>query len=279
MDDLALEARAALAVMRKELQTMARYRVNTASLVFQPVFQFLLPSLLLGAAFMVGNRPVGFLATTGTADAAAFYVLGALVSALAFGAFWGAGFSIRAEQMAGTLEPLWLVPTRRLTILTGVALAQLAVSLAGAAALFAVAVLAFGSSQEHLLRAVLTLPLFAVCEVGLLGIAFMAAAMVLVAREPNTIMDLGSFAATVAGGVQAPLVVLPAVILPLSMALPFTYALDLSRHYALGTRTMLPAWLELVLLFVVSGLLLPAGAWVFMRAERRVRATGSLGQY
>lgn len=279
MGELAYEARAALAVMRKELRQLARYRVNTFSLVFLPVFQFLVPSLLLGAAFAVGGRPLGFAATTGTTDLAAFFVLGALVIALSFGAFWGTGFSLRAEQMAGTMEPLFLVPTRTSTILAGVTLAQLTISAASTAVLFTIAMLAFGSSQEHLVRTLLATPFFVIAEAGLMGIAYMAAALVLIAREPHTIIDLGSFAASVAAGAQAPLVVLPALMLPVSLALPITYALDLSRHIALGTRTFLPPWLEVALLIMVSAILLPLGAWVFSRAERRARDRGTLGQY
>lgn len=279
MDGLGPEIRAAVAVMRKELRQLARYRINTSALVLLPVFQFLVPSMLLGAAFAIRGRAVGFLQTTGTDDVAAFFVLGALTIALGFGAFWGTGFSIRAEQMAGTLEPLWLVPTRPLTILAGVALAQLLLSLLGTVFLFVVAVVAFGSSQEHLLRALLALPLFLVCQAGLLGIAYLAAAAVLVAREPNALIDLGSFFASIAAGAQAPLVVLPAVILPVSLLLPTTYALDLARHVALGTRTLLPPWLELAGLVLVSAALLPLGAWVFTRAEHHVRTAGTLGQY
>ena len=45
------ELRAAWAVARKELQIVRRYPLQLINEVMQPLYQFLLPSLLLGATF------------------------------------------------------------------------------------------------------------------------------------------------------------------------------------------------------------------------------------
>jgi hypothetical protein len=54
------ELKAAWAVARKELQVARRYPLNLVNEVLQPLYQFLLPSLLLGLTFYVGGRAVGW---------------------------------------------------------------------------------------------------------------------------------------------------------------------------------------------------------------------------
>ena len=279
MEDLGLELRAVLAVARKEFRQLSRYRLDTAAVFFMPVIQFLLPTLLLGATFLVGGRPAGFLRSTGTADVAGYFVLGAVVSAMTFGAFWGASFSFRREQMQGTLEPLWLVPTRPHALVAGDALANFALSLGGGAVLFAVAVVAFGSSQQHLLLAVRALPAVLLAEVGMIGVAYLMSSAVLLVKDPNLMVDVTSFLFSAASGVYFPLTLLPAALAGVAYLLPTTYALDLLRVAGPGTRPLAPPALEVAALAVIAAVLLPAGGWLFSRAERRVRRSGSLGQY
>jgi ABC-2 type transport system permease protein len=279
MDDLALEARAVWAVAVKELKQSTRYKIDLSAVLILPVFQFLVPTLLLSAAFLVGGRPVGFLHTTGTSDVAAYYVLGAVVSAMTFGAFWGAAFSFRREQMQGTLEPLWLVPTRPHALVAGYALANFATSIVGATILFALAVFAFGSAQAHLLSAVRALPVLLCAALALIGVAYLMSSAVLLLREPNVFVDVGSFAFQVLSGVQFPVAMLPAALGLVSYLLPTTYALDLLRIAGLGTRPLLPPAFELALLVAITAGLVPMGAWVFSRTERRIRRTGTLNQH
>lgn len=279
MDELALEVRAALAVARKELRQMSRYRLDLAAILFMPIVQFLLPTLLLGATFLVAGRPAGFMRSTGTDDVAGFYALGAVVSAMTFGAFWGASFSFRREQMQGTLEPLWLVPARPHTLVAGYALANFGLALVGAAVLFLVAVVAFGSAQQHLLLAARALPAVVVAEVGMVGVAYLMSSAVLLIKDPNLVVDVTSFLFGAASGVNFPLTMLPGAAVVVSYLLPTTYALDLLRVAGLGTRPLAPTIVEVAALTLVAVLLVPFGGWVFSRTERRVRQAGSLGQY
>ncbi len=274
-----LEARAGLAVARKELRQMTRYKIDLAATLILPVFQFLIPTLLLSATFLVGGRPDGFLRTTGTSDVAAYYVLGAVISSLTFGSFWGAAFSFRREQLQGTLEPLWLVPTRPHSLVAGYAVASFVVSLVAAAMLFGLSVLAFGSAQAHLLTAARALPALVPAAMAMIGIAYLVSSAVLLIRDPNTFVDVGSFALQACSGVNFPVVMLPAAIAGVAYLLPTTYALDLLRVAGLGTRALLPPAIEVAALIAITAALVPFGAWIFSRTERRIRRTGSLGQY
>jgi len=62
------EIRAALALARKDVQIVSRYRFSVASQIFTPLYQSVLPALLFGASFAVGGRVVGLEKTIGTAD-------------------------------------------------------------------------------------------------------------------------------------------------------------------------------------------------------------------
>jgi hypothetical protein len=55
LDDVGAELRAARAIAAKEIRIARRYPLNLANEVLQPLYQFLLPSLLLGATFAVGG--------------------------------------------------------------------------------------------------------------------------------------------------------------------------------------------------------------------------------
>ena len=64
------ELRAALAIARKDIRNVSRYRFSVASSIFTPLYQGVLPGLLFGASFAVGGKVVGLDKTIGTADLA-----------------------------------------------------------------------------------------------------------------------------------------------------------------------------------------------------------------
>jgi ABC-2 type transport system permease protein len=115
--------------------------------------------------------------------------------------------------------------------------------------------------------------------VGLYGFGFAFAALVLVMREANTMVDMTSFLLQIFSGSNFPVSSLPKWLLPVSLALPLTYGLDAIRGFLLKTPTILPIYWELVLLAVFMVLMLWLGIWAFGSLERRVRQWGTLGQH
>src|SRR5438093_8778061 len=71
------ELRAAIAVARKDIRSFSRYRIAVAGTVFTPLYQFIIPAFLFGAAFAVNGRQAGLSATLGTEDLPGFIFLGA----------------------------------------------------------------------------------------------------------------------------------------------------------------------------------------------------------
>lgn len=275
--DLAAEWRAAQALARKELRIARRYPLNLANEVLQPIYQFLLPSLLLGATFLVGGRAIGLEASTGTSDLAGYLFLGMVVGGLTGTAFWEIGFGFKREMDAGTLEPAWLTPTRPETMVIGRALGGLAVGGSASVVLIAIGWVVFGASFSA--DSWLAVPALVVAALGMVGIGYLVSAAVLLMREPNFFIDATNFGFAMLSGVAFPVLVLPDLVRWIAYLLPTTYALDILRVHALGTRPIAPepiAWLALV---GTSLLACAVGVAVFRRTEHRMRVQGTLGQH
>ena len=113
--------------------------------------------------------------------------------------------------------------------------------------------------------------------IALYGFGFAFASLVLLVREPNTLVDVSDWAVGILSGRQFPVNVLPRFLLPISLALPLTYGFDVVRGYLLNTKTIIPMRYEIVILLAFMGIMAPAGYGVFKLVERRCRALGTLG--
>lgn len=275
--DIAAEARAAWAIARRELRIFARYRLNAVNQVAQPLYQTLIPGLLLGATFAVGGQAVGLADTAGTTDLAGYLFLGMLSLNLSAAGFWGVAYALKLEVDAGTLEPAWLTPTRAETYVIGLTLSAVIVALASTVILVAVGVLIFGAGIAP--RLVIALPVLGLATIGVLGIGYLVGALVLRLREATFFVDALDFTVIVLSGAAFPVIVLPDALRWISYALPTTWALDLMRVSALDTRPLLAPGLEWTLLATTSVALLVGGRWTWLATERRLRVRGTLGQY
>lgn len=271
------EIRAALAIARKDIRHVSRYRFVVASQIFTPLYQSVLPAMLFGASFAVAGRVVGLEKTIGTEDLAGFIFMGGVIAGLVATAFWAMGMSFRNEQETGTLEPTWLTPTARSTLVVGRALAGVFWFLFSQVVIFAVGILFFGLHLRP--EIVYAIPALVIATIGLVGLAHLLAGLVLTMREANLFIDCTNFLYGVASGVAFPVSLLPGVLQPIAFLLPTTYAMDILRQHALGTRPLIDPALEYAGLILTTIVMFPVGQWAFARAERRMRVRGTLGQY
>ena len=86
--------------------------------------------------------------------------------------------------------------------------------------------------------------------IGLYGFGFAFAALVLLLREANTLVDVSNFLVQLVSGADFPVTVLPRWLLPLALAIPLTYGFDVFRAHLIQTRTLLPVPVEVGLLVV-----------------------------
>jgi ABC-2 type transport system permease protein len=271
------ELRAAIAIARKDIRNLSRYRLVVASQIFTPLYQGILPGLLFGLSFAVAGKVVGLEKTIGTDDLTGFLFLGGVVASLVATAFWAMAMSFRNEQEMGTLEPTWLTPTSKGTLVVGRALGGLFWFAFSQVAIFAVGIGFFGLHLRW--EMVYAVPALVLATISLIGIAHLLAAIVLSIRDANLFIDCTNFLFSMASGVSFPVTFLPGVLQPVAFILPTTYAMDILRQHALGTRPLIDPLLEYAGLLATTLVMFPLGRWAFARAEYRMRVRGTLGQY
>ncbi len=271
------ELRAALAIARKDIRHLSRYRFSVASSIFTPLYQGVLPALLFGASFAVGGKVAGLEKTIGTADLAGFIFLGGVISGLVATAFWAMAMSFRNEMEMGTLEPTWLTPTARETLVLGRALGGMFWFAVGQIGIFAVGIVFFGLRFRW--ETAYALPAVFIATVALVGVAYLLAAIVLSIKDANLFIDCTNFLFATASGVAFPVLLLPGALQPVAFALPTTYAMDILRQQALGTRPLFDPALEYLVLVVTTIVSIPIGLWAFRAADRRIRRLGTINQH
>jgi ABC-2 type transport system permease protein len=271
------QLRALLAIARKDLLHYSRYPLNAAFRVVEPLV-WLTPLYFMGRSFAnPAGVPSGFVAYTGTPNYMAFILIGAALSNYVAAVFWGMGFGLKQEMDSGVLESNWLTPVPRPLFLLGQTLASLALTSVQVTAMMALAQLVFGFRLEgSLLAAVaMVLPML----VALYGFGFAFAALVLLLKDANTLVDVSNFLVTQFSGAQFPVRALPQLLLPISLALPLTYGYDALRGILLGAETLLPLELEFAILVGSMVVLVLMGWAVFGLVERRCRRLGSLATH
>ena len=270
------QLRALFVIARKDWKVFWRYPLNAVSNILQPII-WVTPVYFMGQAFSTNGQALGFAAYSGSGDSMSFILLGTVLSNFILTVFWGMGYALKEDMDSGVLESNWLTPVSRILILVGRTLASLLTTTITSLMMLAIASALFGFRPTgNTLAAFLTaIPML----LGLYGFGFAFAAIVLLMREANTLVDVSSFLVQGLSGANFPVKSLPYWLIPISLMLPLTYGFDAVRGFLLKTNTLLPLQTEVVLLVVFMFVMLWLGAWVFYKVERRVRTLGTLGQH
>ncbi len=273
---LRTQLRALFVIARKDWKVFWRYPLNAVSNVFQPII-WITPVYFMGKAFSTNGQATGFAAYSGSGDYMSYILLGTVLTNFILTVFWGMGLALKEDMDAGVLESNWLTPVSRLLILVGRTLTSLLTTTITSLVMLGIGAALFGFKPTgSALAAFLTaIPML----LGLYGFGFAFAGIVLLMREANTLIDVGSFLVQGFSGTSFPVRSLPYWLIPVSLMLPLTYGLDAVRGFLLKTNTLLPLNAEVIILIVFMFVMLWGGAQIFYRVERRVRTLGTLGQH
>ncbi len=273
---LASHLRALYSLIRKDWKQYWRYPLNAASSVFQPII-WIAPIYFMGLAFSVNGKAFGFSQYSGTTDFMSFVLLGTVLEGFINAVFWGMGYALKNDMDSGVMESNWLTPIPRLLILVGHSVTNLVITLITSMGMLVLGAFLFGfSTTGDVVKAFIpVIPMM----IGLYGFGFAFAAVVMVMREANTLVDVSSFLVQIFSGSNFPVNALPRFLLPIALILPLTYGLDAIRSQLIGTTTILPLAWEMFLLVVFMFLMLWIGITAFRSLERRVRMMGTLGQH
>ena len=270
------QLRALYVIARKDWKVFWRYPLNAVSHVFQPLI-WVTPVYFMGKAFSTNGQALGFAGYTGSGDYMSYILIGTALSNFIMTVFWGMGYALKEDMDAGVLESNWLTPISRLHILVGRTLTSLLTTTITSTVMLIIGALLFGFKPTgNIIAAILTaIPML----IGLYGFGFAFAAIVLVMRDANTMVDVSSFLVQGLTGANFPVKSLPYWLIPISLMLPLTYGFDAVRGWILKTNTLLPLPVEVALLIGTMFLMLWFGSWFFYRVERNVRSRGTLGQH
>jgi ABC-2 type transport system permease protein len=219
-------------------------------------------------------------ASAGALTGVMFY--GYLLYAFLSDSLWRIGFSVRQDQVQGTLEGLYLTPAPKFASLVSRVVPLFALTATGAVLALAAANWIFGGLPFANLE--LAAVVFVCSLVGTFGLGFCFAAYTLIAGDAaSSTGNFLEFGLLVVCAMLFPFRVLPEPVRLLSRLIPLSYCVDAFRSTLLGFPPGFPelAPLETELVFVVAyAVTAPILGYVLFRAvERRLRQSGRLGQY
>ncbi|MBN1877767.1 MAG: ABC transporter permease, partial [Anaerolineae bacterium] len=182
------DVRALLATARKEWIVFRRYPTWIVAFIIWPLLGPLM--FIFAAKSMSGPDGAGlatFSALSGTTDYVSYVILGTAIWTWLNITLWDVGFSLRGEQMRGTLESNWLCPVWRLSLMLGASLTKMLTSTLFLAITVIETWLAFGIWMLQGNMALILLFLVLVMP-SIYGIGLAFASLVIRFREANTMV-------------------------------------------------------------------------------------------
>jgi ABC-2 type transport system permease protein len=266
------------AVVRREWTIFVRYPSWIIALLIWPII-FPMGYILTARALsgVDGSGLTTFQTTTGLTEYVGYIAVGTMVWMWQNIVLWAVGYSLRNEQMRGTLESNWLSPTWRFAYLLGSSIPQLV-------SMFMLMLVSgleyrflFGVHFSGSLWLTLLVILAAVPSVYGLGFAF--ASLVITLKEANAFVFLVRGIVMIFCGITYPLAILPDWMEAVSQWLPQTYVIHAMRTAALSSEGFSAIAFDLKMLVLFGLFWLAVGYALFNMMERRARQTGAIGQY
>jgi len=266
------------AVIRREWTIFIRYPSWIIALFIWPVI-FPMGYILTARALsgVDGSGLTTFQNTTGLTEYVGYIAVGTMIWMWQNIVLWAVGYSLRNEQMRGTLESNWLSPTWRFAYLLGSSIPQLIsmfmlMLVSGLEYKFLFGVNFSGSLWLTLLVILVAIP-------SIYGLGFAFASVVITAKEANAFVFLVRGIVMIFCGITYPLAILPDWMQTVSKWLPQTYIIHAMRTAALSTEGFSAIASDLKMLAFFGIFWLAVGYALFNMMERRARQTGAIGQY
>jgi len=265
-------------VAASRLRMMSRYRGWFLLDIMIPTMLAAIP-ILLGQAMAGPNAGENFRLNTGTDNYVAYLLIGSNVFMVVSGAMWNFGFWLRREQQTGTLEALYLAPTSKWLILSGVALYGALRSIVNFGMAFTLGCLLFRVNpfQGDIL---LALAFLLVGLIPLYGVSLLYGAVVLKLKEANAMIQLAQWTVSFLMGVFFPIAIFPPLLRAVALLFPPTWMNNGVRASLLGVGWFFQTWYrDLAVLFAFCAVAPVLGYWIFLRTERRIKANEGVGQF
>jgi len=261
----------------KEWKLELTYPADFARSLIDPVV-YLLPYVLYGVALVGGRQSANLQKLVGTTDIVTFITLGYVFIGFMNMALWAMGFSLRKEQMYGTLEPVFAAPVPRWVFTMGMSahsilhqFLMIAVQI-----VFILAVFSLKVNPAGLVPALL---MIALMLVALYGMGMIMASTTLIFKQGWLISEAMGSILMVITPIAYPLAVLPVFIQKAALAVPTTYGIMAARHLLMGEKMGFSIGTAFLRVAVLGVIWVAFGLVVFTLIDRHTRRSGTLSHY
>jgi len=264
----------------KTVLEYSRYPIAFIAM-FAQIFLIVFMFIFATAAFSPSGS--GF---SGQRQLAGVMIYGLVTNLILSFTLWEVGFSLREEQVRGTLESLYLSPADKFANL--VSRIFVVLTWTGAMCVLAIVVVGLvvgGLPFENVLMAAVVL-IFTTS--GFLGMGFIFAGITIKLKETaQLLVNFFQFFFMIFSAQFFPFAALrsisPAIVDYVSALLPVSYCVDAFRSLLIGLPSGYPELAPLnveIAVVVLFGLISPVvGYLIYKRAERSARRQGNLGEY
>ena len=269
---------AAIIIAKKNLRLALRYPANVLIWGIMPIMWFA-PFILMATAIAGPETSTHFTELSGFDDYITFSIIGWFVIMFLDNSIWGIGNNFRWEQFSGTLEPLFMAPVPRVSLLLGAAFSDSLQAVFQTTVLLGLSTLIFGPryTWAQILPIVIIL---LVMIIALYGFGFMVAGLIIVFKDPSVLTQLVSEITWMISPVQYPLAALPAPVRFAAYLVPTTIAIVTIRELAItGVMNLIGFLSTLAGLGLIAVLFWALGIGSFRYAEKWSRQRGHMGGF
>ncbi len=263
------------AMVRKRWQISLRYPLSFAFWTLSPIL-FILPMIIYSSFISGGRYNANLLELTGTADVWLFVGIGLVTLRFMLAIMWESTYTIREEELLGTLEAVYTSPISRFSLILGNTL----FSAERASGVLAVQLIAawFLFPEISAERIGIALIYVVIAVVFVQGLAMFLAGIVLTLKQGWKIIFTFEMFLSIITPSAFPLAVLPAPLQAISKWSPFTIIIEGFRNTLLlgPSPTIVKDIMTVALMSVIVYFI---GVYSFNRMEQRLRTKGLIGKY
>ena len=262
----------------KNLRIALRYPSNWIVWGFLPIFWYA-PYILMMTALAGPDGSVHFTELSGFDDFITFSIVGWFIYSYVDASIWSVGNNFRWEQFSGTLEPLFVVPVPRISILLGASFSDTIQTSISASILLLLSCGLFGVGYSLNAIAPIIIVLL-MMMIALYGFGFMLAGLILVFKDPSVLTEFVDNVIYTVSPVNYPMQALPAAARFGAFLIPSTLAIIAIREMAITGTFGLISFLQTILgIGLIIIMFWTLGMISFRFAERWTKQRGSMGGF
>ena len=261
----------------KEWKLELTYPADFARSLIDPVV-YLLPYLFYGVALVGGRTSANLEKLVGTSDIVTFITLGYVFIGFMNMALWAMGFSLRKEQMYGTLESVFAAPVPRWVFTMGMSMHSILHQFLMIAVQL-VFILAVFSLKVNPLGILPSLVMVALMLVALYGVGMIMASTTLIFKQGWLISEAMGSILMIITPIAYPLAVLPVFMQKAALAVPTTYGILAVRHFMMGEQMGFSVGAAFLRVAVLCIIWVAFGLVTFTLIDKYTRRSGTLSHY